>query len=92
MLLPRVNLNAGKLNRKKLQGMEPCRRWSTRASKWRQKNTKMQGENVVIYKGRVISEGLSSVEAVKNALKKHPHLKPEDLEVAYVPFEEARLL
>jgi len=92
VLLPRVNLNAGKLNRKKLQGMEPCRRWSTRASKWRQKNTKMQGENVVIYKGRVISEGLSSVEAVKNALKKPPHLKPEDLEVAYVPFEEARLL
>jgi hypothetical protein len=47
---------------------------------------------VVVYKGRIISEGLSSVEAVKNALKKHPHLKPVDLEVTYVPFEEARLL
>jgi hypothetical protein len=32
---------------------------------------------VVVYKGRIISEGSSSVEAVKNALKKrHPHLKP----------------
>jgi hypothetical protein len=35
----------------------------------------MQGENVVIYKGRVISEGSSSVEAVKNALKKAPPLE-----------------
>jgi hypothetical protein len=30
-----------------------------------------RGKHVVIYKGRVISEGSSSVEAVKNALKKH---------------------
>jgi hypothetical protein len=44
-----------------------------------------RGKHVVVYKGRVISEGSSSVEAVKNALKKHYHLKPEDLEVAYVP-------
>jgi hypothetical protein len=47
---------------------------------------------VVIYKGRIISEGSSSVEAVKNALKKHPHLKPVDLEITYVPLEEALIL
>ena len=53
---------------------------------------KYRGKHVVIYKGRIISEGSSSVEAVKSALKKYPHLKPLDLEITYVPLEEALIL
>jgi hypothetical protein len=53
---------------------------------------KYRGKHVVIHKGRIISEGSSSVEAVKNALKKYPHLKPLNLEIAHVPLEEALIL
>jgi uncharacterized protein (DUF169 family) len=53
---------------------------------------KYRGKHVVIHKGRIISEGSSSVEAAKSALKKYPHLKPEDLEITYVPLEEALIL
>jgi uncharacterized Fe-S cluster protein YjdI len=47
-----------------------------------------RGKHVVIYKNEIISEGSSSVEAVAKALEKHPELKPEDLEITYMPFEE----
>jgi hypothetical protein len=53
---------------------------------------KYKGKHVVIYRNRVISEGSSSVEALRKALEKHPKLKLEDLEITYIPFEEALIL
>jgi len=53
---------------------------------------KYKGKHVVIYKNKIISEGLSSIEALKKALKKYPELKPEDLEITYIPFEETLIL
>jgi len=53
---------------------------------------KYKGKHVVIYKNRVISEGSSSVEALRKALEKYPQLKPEDLEITYVPLEETLIL
>jgi len=51
-----------------------------------------RGKHVVIHKNRIISEGLSSVEALRKALEKHPELKPENLEITYIPSEEALIL
>jgi hypothetical protein len=53
---------------------------------------KYGGKHVVIHKNRIISEGLSSVEALKKALEKHPELKSEDLEITYIPSGEALIL
>lgn len=53
---------------------------------------KHRGKHVVIYKNKIVSAGSSSVEAVKEALRKHPDLKPEDLEITYIPVEETLVL
>jgi hypothetical protein len=53
---------------------------------------KYKGKHVVIYKDKIISEGASPPEALKKALKRYPHLKPEDLEITYIPPEEALIL
>lgn len=49
---------------------------------------KYRGKHVEIYRNRIVSEGSSSVEAVRKAPQKYPELKPEDLEITYIPVEE----
>lgn len=51
-----------------------------------------RGKHVVIYKNKIVSAGSSSIEAVKEVLQKHPELKPEDLEITYIPVEETLIL
>ncbi|MCC6019544.1 MAG: DUF5678 domain-containing protein [Candidatus Verstraetearchaeota archaeon] len=53
---------------------------------------KYKGKHVVIYKNKIISEGLSSIEALRKALEKHPELKPEDLEITYIPYGETLII
>ena len=53
---------------------------------------KYRGKHVVIYKNKIVSEGSSSVEAVAKAVKKHPGLDPEELEITFIPFEETLIL
>jgi hypothetical protein len=53
---------------------------------------KYKGKHVVIYKNKIISEGLSSIEALRKALEKCPELKLEDLEITYMPYGETLIL
>jgi len=40
---------------------------------------KYRGKHVAIYKNKIIAYGNNSNEALKQALKKHPKLKPEQM-------------
>lgn len=53
---------------------------------------KYRGKHVAIHKNKIIADGDSSVEALKKALKKHPNLKPEQVELYYIQIADELIL
>ena len=53
---------------------------------------KYRGKHVAIYKNKIIADGTNSVEALKKALKKHPNLKPEQVELYYIQIVDELIL
>jgi len=47
---------------------------------------------VAIYKNRIIAEGNNSNEALQKALRKHPKLKPEQIEIYYIQIVDELIL
>jgi hypothetical protein len=53
---------------------------------------KYRGKTVAIYKGKIIAEGNNSNEALQNALRKKPKLKPEQIEIYYIQIADELIL
>ena len=53
---------------------------------------KYRGKTVAIYKGKIIAEGNNSNEALKSALRKHPELKAEQIEIYYIQIADELIL
>jgi hypothetical protein len=53
---------------------------------------KYRGRHVALYRGRIIADGSSSVEALEKALKKHPELRPEQVALFYVQVADVLIL
>jgi uncharacterized Fe-S cluster protein YjdI len=53
---------------------------------------KYRGKHVAIYKNKIIAYGNNSNEALKQALKKHPKLKPEQIEIYYIQIVDELIL
>lgn len=53
---------------------------------------KYRGKHVAIYKNKIIADGINSVEALKKALKKHPEIKPEQIELYYIQIVDELIL
>ena len=53
---------------------------------------KYRGKTVALYKNKVIAEGSNSSEAIQKALKKHPKLKPEQIEIYYIQIADELIL
>ena len=51
-----------------------------------------RGRHVALYDGRIIAEGGDSVEALENALKKCPGLKPEQIVLHYIQVADVLIL
>jgi len=51
-----------------------------------------RGRHVALYDGRIIAEGGDSVEALENALKKRPELKPEQIVLHYIQVADVLIL
>ncbi|MCW4047249.1 MAG: DUF5678 domain-containing protein [Candidatus Bathyarchaeota archaeon] len=51
-----------------------------------------RGKTVAIYKGKIIAEGNNSSEALQNALRKKPKLKPEQIELYYIQIADELIL
>jgi len=45
---------------------------------------KYRGKHVALYHDKIIAEGNNSAEALQKALKKHPDLKPQQIELYYI--------
>ncbi len=53
---------------------------------------KYRGKTVALYKNKNIAEGNNSSEALKNALRKRPKLKPEQIEIYYIQIVDELIL
>ena len=53
---------------------------------------KYRGKHVAIYKNKIIADGNNSVEALNKALKKHPNLRPEQVELYYIQIADELIL
>ena len=53
---------------------------------------KHRGKHVAIHKNKIIADGANSVEALKKALKKHPNLRPEQIELYYIQIVDELIL
>ena len=53
---------------------------------------KHRGRHVALYEGKIIADGSNSVEALENALKKHPELKPEQIALFYIEVADVLIL
>ena len=53
---------------------------------------KYRGKTVAIYKNKIIAEGNNSNEALQNALKKYPKLKPEEIEIYYIQIADELII
>lgn len=53
---------------------------------------KYRGRHVALYEGKVIADGINSVEALEKALKTHPNLKPEQIALFYVQVADVLIL
>jgi hypothetical protein len=51
-----------------------------------------RGRHVALYEGKIIAEGGNSVEALENALKKRPELKPEQIVLHYIQVADVLIL
>lgn len=53
---------------------------------------KYRGRHVALYRGKIMADGRNSVEALENALKKHPDLKPEEVALFYIQVADVLIL
>lgn len=53
---------------------------------------RLKGKHVALHDGRIIAYGNTPVEALNNALKKNPDLKPEQIELFYVQVVDELIL
>ncbi|MEA2090491.1 MAG: DUF5678 domain-containing protein [Thermoproteota archaeon] len=53
---------------------------------------KYRGKHVAIHKNKIIADGSNSVEALKKALKKHPDISPEQIELYYIQIVDELIL
>ncbi len=53
---------------------------------------KYRGKHVAIYRNKIIAHGNNSDEALKQALQKHPKLKPEQIEIYYIQIADELIL
>jgi len=53
---------------------------------------KYRGKHVALYKNKIIADGNNSVEALKKALRKHPNLRPEQVELYYIQIVDELIL
>lgn len=53
---------------------------------------KYRGRHVALYRGKIMADGRNSVEALENALKKHPELKPEEVALFYIQVADVLIL
>jgi hypothetical protein len=51
-----------------------------------------RGRHVALYEGKIIAEGGNSVEALENALKKRPELKPDQIVLHYIQVADVLIL
>ena len=51
-----------------------------------------RGRHVALCDGRIIAEGGDSVEALENALRKRPGLKPEQIVLHYIQVADVLIL
>jgi len=51
-----------------------------------------RGKDVAIYKNKIIASGENSEQALKNALKKYPKLKTEEIEIFYIQIADELIL
>jgi hypothetical protein len=51
-----------------------------------------RGRHVALYEGKIIAEGGDSVEALENALKRRPELKPEQIVLHYIQVADVLIL
>lgn len=53
---------------------------------------KYKGRHVALYDGKIIADGINSVEALKKALETHPSLKPEQIALFYIQVADVLIL
>jgi hypothetical protein len=53
---------------------------------------KYRGKHVALYKNKIIADGNNSDEALRKALKKHPKLKSEQIELYYMQVADELIL
>ena len=53
---------------------------------------KYRGRHVALYRGKIMADGRNSVEALENALKKRPDLKPEEVALFYIQVADVLIL
>jgi len=51
-----------------------------------------RGRHVALYEGKIIAVGGDSVEALENALKRRPELKPEQIVLHYIQVADVLIL
>lgn len=45
---------------------------------------KYRERHVALYEGKIVADGVNSVEALEDALKKYPELRPEQIALFYI--------
>jgi len=53
---------------------------------------KYRGRHVALHEGKIIADGVNSVEAFEKALKKRPNLKPDQIALFYVQVADVLIL
>ena len=53
---------------------------------------KYSGMDVAIYKNKIVAAGRTSSEALKEALKKYPEAKTEEIEIEYIESADVLIL
>jgi len=53
---------------------------------------KYRGRHVALYEGKIVADGSNSVEALENALKTYPKLRPEQIALLYIQVTDVLIL
>ena len=53
---------------------------------------KYRGKHVALYKNKIIADGNNSAETLQKARRKHPNLKPEQIELYYIHITDELIL
>ncbi len=53
---------------------------------------KYRGKHVALFNNKIIAEGNNSAETLQKALKKHPKLKPQQIELYYIQTADSLIL